>query len=683
MQPTQLDPDAVNLAKSIRHVESGGNFQSEGKSGEYGAYQFTEPTWNSYAKQYGISTPLKQATPEQQNEVAYKKIKEWKDQGRNVGEIASMWNAGEGRKDAYITGNSGTNSYGASYDTAAYAKNVATIYHQFKGQSTQSNQSVNGLPAAPQQPASVIDESQNANTQSSEDPGIIDQLKAGNYSGAYKDSAKGIGNFLFPIVGDVYHDIKGDNKKTFLEQTGDAGLSILPFIPGLGELGEGARVAKAGIEGVEAVGDVAKVAKTAGLLPSVGKAAIVGYGAGVASNLSQGKSVGESITPGLNNVSGAVLGGAAPILTKATGGLISKIAGINPQIETELAKLGTQAYPEDVELYNKYINATKEHSTNIRSTSPISMAADNLDEAASQIEAKTREAGSIVGQAKKNSINIPLKNIQDIGNNFQEEIGNKYGLHLVSDESGNVKAISQEGSLRNISAADKIKIEDVATQLNKIAKGASVGQAADVIQNINDMVTRSPYNNAYGKSLDPLDGLFSHIAGSLNDVVKSSSPELAAANQNFSILKSLQGELGGMAGKNLNKGELLMRRIFSGDKSGEVQDLFGKIKQATGIDLVKHAVLARHAIESFGSKADKTLLETALENAHSPQTGLVKGLLNIGKNIIKRGPANPENLGRKLISGKGNRAVKSLVTKGLIESSRGLSPTVELFNSKK
>lgn len=130
----QLDPQAVSLAKSIRHVESGGDFQSQGKSGEYGAYQFTEPTWDNYSKQYGINVPLKQSTPQQQNEVAYKKIKEWKDQGKNVGEIASMWNAGEGKPDAYLKGNSGTNDKGVHYDTAGYAKNVATTYQQLKQQ---------------------------------------------------------------------------------------------------------------------------------------------------------------------------------------------------------------------------------------------------------------------------------------------------------------------------------------------------------------------------------------------------------------------------------------------------------------------------------------------------------------------------------------------------------------------
>lgn len=129
---TQLDPEAVNLAKAIRQSESGGNFQARGKSGEYGAYQFTKPTWEGASKKYGVNVPLEQATPEQQNEVAYKQIKEWKDKGYNVGEIASMWNAGESRPNAYLENHKGTNKYGVSYDTPTYAKSVATAYHTIK-----------------------------------------------------------------------------------------------------------------------------------------------------------------------------------------------------------------------------------------------------------------------------------------------------------------------------------------------------------------------------------------------------------------------------------------------------------------------------------------------------------------------------------------------------------------------
>ena len=133
---TGLDPQVVNLAKAIRQTESNGNFQAQGKSGEYGAYQWTAGTWAADSQKYlGQSIPITDATPEQQNEVAYKKIADWKAAGYNVGQIASMWNAGGGKPNAYLTGNSGVNSYGVKYDTSAYAKKVATAYQQFKSQS--------------------------------------------------------------------------------------------------------------------------------------------------------------------------------------------------------------------------------------------------------------------------------------------------------------------------------------------------------------------------------------------------------------------------------------------------------------------------------------------------------------------------------------------------------------------
>lgn len=140
-----LDPQVVNLAKAIRQSESGGDFKAKGKSGEHGAYQFTEDTWNGEAPKYGIKVPLKEATPEQQNAVAYNRIKKWKDSGKDVTSIASMWNAGEAEPTAYTgkfgattkthkAGDSsiGVNKFGAKYDVPAYAKSVAEAYLKLK-----------------------------------------------------------------------------------------------------------------------------------------------------------------------------------------------------------------------------------------------------------------------------------------------------------------------------------------------------------------------------------------------------------------------------------------------------------------------------------------------------------------------------------------------------------------------
>lgn len=137
--PTALDQDAVNMAKAIRQSESGGNFAARGKSGEYGAYQFTPSTWNNLSQKYlGQPVDLEKSTPEQQNEVAYRQIKDWKDKGYNVGQVASMWNAGEGEPEAYTgkfsNGQSsiGKNDKGVAFDVPKYVQSVAETYQNIK-----------------------------------------------------------------------------------------------------------------------------------------------------------------------------------------------------------------------------------------------------------------------------------------------------------------------------------------------------------------------------------------------------------------------------------------------------------------------------------------------------------------------------------------------------------------------
>lgn len=156
-----LDPTVVNLAKAIRQTESGGNFNAKGQSGEHGGYQYTPDTWSAVAPKYGITSKLEEATPQEQNAVTYNRIKEWKDSGKNVTQIASMWNAGEGEPDAYTgkfgkdTGSHkagdpsrGINSYGAKYDVPAYAESVSKAYLALKnGQNVQQD---------PNNPSSVV-----------------------------------------------------------------------------------------------------------------------------------------------------------------------------------------------------------------------------------------------------------------------------------------------------------------------------------------------------------------------------------------------------------------------------------------------------------------------------------------------------------------------------------------------
>lgn len=140
MANNQLDQRAINLIKAIRQVESNGNYNAKGASGEIGGYQYLPSTWATIAPKYGITSSLDKATPQEQNAVAYNQVKKWIDDGFDVTQIASMWNAGEGEPNAYKgkfekntkSHKAGDSSVGTKFNVPDYAAKVGNAYLGFK-----------------------------------------------------------------------------------------------------------------------------------------------------------------------------------------------------------------------------------------------------------------------------------------------------------------------------------------------------------------------------------------------------------------------------------------------------------------------------------------------------------------------------------------------------------------------
>lgn len=371
MPTQQLDPTVVNLAKAIRQTETGGDFNASGASGEHGGYQFTEPTWQRYASRYGINTPLKQATPEQQNAVAYNKIKEWKDKGFDVTQIASMWNAGDAEPNAYSgkfsdgSPSIGQNKFKVKYDVPKYAESVAKAYTTLKGGGQVSQD--------PNNPSSLV------GTQKAQ-PSFMEQVggvakNVGNFlvqneknfgqnvgQAAYS-AFGGLGQIkditnqylqngdtllqlanktqdpkrkqqlikqaqgMYTDAGNVGEDILGHIRSNE-QQLGDAGGVMLDLFLAGGGLG------KAATGAVKGEGLLTKIAKGAA---ETGK-----YGAayGLASGLQENKDVGGVAKSGLiGGATGAALGGVGGIISKAAEYLPQRITRtFLPGINEETAK---------------------------------------------------------------------------------------------------------------------------------------------------------------------------------------------------------------------------------------------------------------------------------------------------------------------------------------------------------
>ena len=128
-----LDNKAAAIVKALAYTENGGKptITKAGKSGELKSmFQFMPDTWKLYAKQISGDENLP-LTNENEAAVVYGKVQQWLQQGYDAKQIASMWNAGEQRPDAWKN-LKGVNSRGVNYDTPAYAKKVDSYTKQFE-----------------------------------------------------------------------------------------------------------------------------------------------------------------------------------------------------------------------------------------------------------------------------------------------------------------------------------------------------------------------------------------------------------------------------------------------------------------------------------------------------------------------------------------------------------------------
>lgn len=148
-----IDPQVKALTTAIRRAETGTSsdpYNARGASGEFGAYQFMPDTYRNYAQKY-LGDANASPTVENQNKIAYSFVKEKKDAGFTPAQIASMWNAGEGRPNAYKEGFRGTNKLGVAYDVPAYVQKVSQNYKELSSQLVPTAQASTG--AQPQEPA--------------------------------------------------------------------------------------------------------------------------------------------------------------------------------------------------------------------------------------------------------------------------------------------------------------------------------------------------------------------------------------------------------------------------------------------------------------------------------------------------------------------------------------------------
>lgn len=394
-------------------------------------------------------------------------------------------------------------------------------------------------------------------------------------------------DFAFPIVKDVGNDFSGKSSKSPLQQLGDLGLSALWFAPGIGELGEGA------IQGTQLAGILGKAGtKVAG--QALGGAA-TGYGADVASNLSQGKTGGDILTPGMGATTGGVLGGILGKVASKYGqeGVLNDVSKSNNSIigqskrgAADLAESFSKDRNQGQLIAQKGVNLANEYNPETVAYETAHHAEGLRNDANAITDTLTQALKNVSGSTTATELETEL--IQKITSQAPDKITASEQAQMIRDEFAKVRA--QYGE--DLSASDMNELKKRAWNLSKfdMATPTTVRKTQRLIGNalktrVEDSAQKAgltgvkEVNDLIGQHLDAADSL-DRLHGS-----KAKGGRLGDTLTRHSL--ETIGGVGGMFGGG-PVGSLI--GLLAGHYGGPV---ISRILRAAGSSPIKTAILKR------------------------------------------------------------------------------------------
>lgn len=654
-QPTQTAPsgDIVSqLQDAIGQYESGGDYTAVGKktaSGDqaYGKYQIMGsniPAWTQQALGQSMTPEQFLADPQAQDKTAnYYMSQDYQKYG-NPQDVASTWFSGQPLANAgnasdvngtttpqYVQAVMKLMGQSPSPDAQEmtvqqFADKVIAKYPQYAGvDPTTLTQKI--LAKYPQYSNSVIfNQTNNGSSAASPAPQQNDaESLLGN-----------LFNFAFPVVQDVGNDISGTSSKSALQQLGDLGLSALWFAPGIGDVAEGA------IDATRLGGLLGETGtKIAG--QAIGGAGI-GYGADVASNLSQGKTGGSAFTPGLGTATGGLLGGVLGKLASSYSeeGVIKGMTDANNKVIGQTKKGANEladALTDGRDLGN--IAATK--GLSIPSMYDPETVAYKTKPAAQEVRTQASALNSTLSQALKNVPGtVPVADLEaqigakiDAIPGIDKVTAGEYKA-TVAQEMEKIK--SQYGD--TLSASDANELKNRHWTLSKF-DSAVPNTTRKAFRVMGNTMKTSVEDLASKGGLDGVKEMNQYIGAhhDLADVLDYMNGTKAKGGRLGDLLqKHTLGVLGGLGGMATGNPLLAIAMGLGGEYAGSK---ITPILRAVGSSPIKTAILSRiqeedpEIVQKILAYAKQTPQgEAATQEALSPvlrpqsSNGILSGLIN-------------------------------------------------------
>ncbi len=373
----------------------------------------------------------------------------------------------------------------------------------------------------------------------------------------------------------------------------------------------------------------------------------------------------------VSSLFGGALGLGGNVLGSVFGNMAER-AGISTKMQNLLADSAAADPAGTAAEWQKNLAAAKGAGEKIGVDNPYGYSQDQMELAGSKLKEQLNAAKAAKGQLLRENANapvsldiavtdtktgVPITNPatggplqENVLDKFKQQVAQRFGYTIQDDfapetatrvaaapgdtlgssfadymnahdqelsDAHPASLVREPGSLRKLPISDQNRILSTYKDLAALQANPTVRATQHVIDNLDDISGQYKGADLFGVNHDQVDGFLHQTRHDVNMAMRQSSPAIAAANDATSQLHQLDDFLGREAGSDLSRGQLLMRRVFYGDKSKSAVDLLNKIKQVTGVDLVRQAGLAKLAIDLAGDAEQRTGLRQALAGGMS------------------------------------------------------------------
>lgn len=337
------------------------------------------------------------------------------------------------------------------------------------------------------------------------------------------------------------------------------------------------------------------------------------------------------------------------------------ITPIEKNVQTELTKSSIPK-AKRIENYDRYINQAEKAKVDNSQATPLELAGNRGEEALKKLKDQLTTAGKAKEAAlqEHGTKTVSTKDTKKLFESLLEKrlgtkINAEYDPLLALAEKQIDGEVSTKGRFFNNAKGRKSIIENSPsdTKLVKIVN-KTINELGEnpTLQEVNDAIDGIQGELYKGKTVgaEPINGrteaVVKEVIKNLNDKAKDVGGDAyKQANAEYSTKREIYDTLNKALGIEGNRGAALMKQLFS--PSGTMpRKLFTAIKEATGIDLVNEATLAKFAMESVGDARQASLLNEVLRgNVPLSKSGVVGKVLEYGVNKLQ----NPIKRGRKII----------------------------------